>query len=229
MAAVKALEKANNTYLGVAYEKFGNTHSNKFLLYGPEGLVWDYSKAHTVPIVEANITAGPATIPIEDTPFGRLGGAICYDMDFPLYIRQAGEQGVDIMLQPSWTWSAMGERHFYDNALRAVENGFTLFRCSSDGISGIVSPYHRFWSTSFSGVTDQLTFTLPLQKSVTTVYVLFGWLFEWVCLACSCLFWITVLLPGSYVQQLTAPATTFFGSEYEAFEAAHPQHLYHPL
>lgn len=43
---------------------------------------------------------------------------------------------VDLFLQPSWTWNDINRRHFNENAIRALENGFTMFRCSSDGESG---------------------------------------------------------------------------------------------
>lgn len=71
---------------------------------------------------------GPARLPHADTPYGRVSGAICFDMDHPSYVREAGLQRVDLMLQPSWTWGSIGQRHFATDALRAVENGFSLLR-----------------------------------------------------------------------------------------------------
>ncbi|GFR43434.1 hypothetical protein Agub_g4515 [Astrephomene gubernaculifera] len=107
----------------------GGSSSNHFVLLGPDGVVvWDYLKAFPVPLVEAGVVAGPAHLPVADSPYGRLGGAICFDMDQPQYVRQAGAAAVQLMLQPSWTWGAVGPRHVASNALRAVENGFTLLR-----------------------------------------------------------------------------------------------------
>ena len=45
---------------------------------------------------------------------------------------------MDLLLQPSWTWGAILSRHMEGNAVRAVENGFSLLRCSSQGESGVV-------------------------------------------------------------------------------------------
>ena len=42
------------------------------------------------------------------------------------------------MLQPSWTWGAILSRHMEGDAVRAVENGFSMLRCSSQGESGVV-------------------------------------------------------------------------------------------
>ena len=46
---------------------------------------------------------------------------------------------VDLVLQPSWTWGAILSRHMEGDAVRAVENGFSMLRCSSQGESGVVS------------------------------------------------------------------------------------------
>jgi len=94
-----------------------------------------YVKRHPVPIIEADALAGkayssgPPSLP--SSPFGRLAGAICFDMDFPQWVRKGGREGVSLLLQPSWTWGPLGQLHAYGSAVRAVENGFNLFRCSS--------------------------------------------------------------------------------------------------
>jgi hypothetical protein len=64
--------------------------------------------------------------------------------DFPSWVRGAGWDKVDVFLQPSWTWGPIGPLHAYDNAYRAVENGFQLLRCSSGGLSGAISPTYTW-------------------------------------------------------------------------------------
>lgn len=97
-------------YLGVTYSQFLNEHlvqsKNMFTLFDPQGQVaFEYQKSHPVAMVETTVVAGPNKLPVADTEkFGRLGGAICFDLDFPNFIAQAGDQKVDILLQPSWTW-----------------------------------------------------------------------------------------------------------------------------
>lgn len=58
-----------------------------------------YHKAHPVPSIEADVKAGPYKLQWVDTPYGRIGAAICFDFNYPTFIRQAGKDGVDIMLQ----------------------------------------------------------------------------------------------------------------------------------
>lgn len=60
---------------------------------------------------------------VVDTPFGRLGLTVCYDLRFPELYRYLAEQGAEILLVPSAFTSATGEPH-WELLLRAraVEN-----------------------------------------------------------------------------------------------------------
>ncbi|GLC43321.1 hypothetical protein PLESTB_001340700 [Pleodorina starrii] len=170
--------------------------TNHFVLLGPNGsTLWDYRKAFPVPIIEAQVVAGPPRLPTAPSPYGTLGGAICFDMDRPQYVRQAGAAGVALLLQPSWTWGAVGPRHFASDALRAIEDGFTIFRCSSDGVSGVVSPRGVAAHYLLTGEQDVLTFSLPLQPRVRTAYVVFGWALEWANLAAAVALLALLALP----------------------------------
>ncbi|CAI5930754.1 unnamed protein product [Closterium sp. NIES-64] len=133
-------------YIGASYMKriSPEQFTNSFALIGPTGApMLRYNKSHPVPSVEGDVLPGDGTLPVVDTPLGRLSVAICFDLQFPALISQAGRQGVDILLQPSWTWGAIGHVTFETDAVRAAENGLTLLRCSSIGVSGVVSPYYR--------------------------------------------------------------------------------------
>lgn len=224
-----------SVYIGVSYFKiydgadYGTNHFALIASSSPTSntttaaaatTVWNYRKAHPVPLVESNVKAGPAKIPVYNTAdYGKLAGAICFDMDYAQYIVQAGRAGVNIMLQPSWTWNAINYRHFDGNALRAVENGFTLFRCSSDGESGIVSPHGKVLSRTYTGhdpVTSTATFTLPLyhhnkddfnnKNTKSHVHTLFatagGFIFEYVCLAFAVLYIIAAVVPKSTLRSV---------------------------
>jgi predicted amidohydrolase len=60
---------------------------------------------------------------IFDTPLGRLGVAICYDVEFPLIGRALGEAGAEIILAPSCTDTRAGAYRVRTGALaRALEN-----------------------------------------------------------------------------------------------------------
>ncbi len=60
---------------------------------------------------------------VVDTPFGKLGLTVCYDLRFPELYRYLAEQGAQILLVPSAFTAATGEPH-WELLLRAraVEN-----------------------------------------------------------------------------------------------------------
>jgi len=98
-----------------------------------------------------------------------------------------------VLLQPSWTWGALGGRHFAIDALRAVESGATLIRCASDGISGAVSPYGERLYQRYTAASDFAAFTVPAPRTpVWTLYSRLGFVFGWFCVAFAALYWLTL-------------------------------------
>ena len=60
---------------------------------------------------------------VVDTPFGRLGLAVCYDLRFPELFRRMTEQGVEIVALPSAFTAITGKAHWATLVrARAVEN-----------------------------------------------------------------------------------------------------------
>lgn len=184
--------------LGITYEKaLPNNEfvTNRFALLSSAtatsnnnntaSILWNYQKAHPVPLIEDNVQPGSGELFYSHTAYGSLSGAICFDLDYPQYIAQIGRKNVDIVLQPSWTWNAIYSRHFEGNAIRAIENGFTLFRCSSDGESGIVDPYGKIIAratTGHGGEGDAYriqVFSLPLQSGYTPMFPVLGFVVEY--------------------------------------------------
>ncbi|MBE0510844.1 MAG: carbon-nitrogen hydrolase family protein [Gammaproteobacteria bacterium] len=103
------------------------------LLYNDRGeLAARYDKLHMfdVKITESNerynesetIQAGNEIV-VVDTPFGRLGMAICYDLRFPGLFRQMSEAGAEIIVLPSSFTAITGKAH-WDVLVRAraIEN-----------------------------------------------------------------------------------------------------------
>lgn len=70
----------------------------------------------------ATFSAGKQPI-IADTPFAKIGMAVCYDLRFPELFRLLGEGGADIMVLPSAFTAFTGEAH-WETLLRAraIEN-----------------------------------------------------------------------------------------------------------
>jgi len=155
---------------------------NQAVLVDPHGrTVWTYDKAHPVPGMD-RIAAGDGRVPAVDSAYGRMANVICFDADFPDLMRQRA--GVDLMLVPANDWREMGRVHTEMAAMRAVENGYSLIRSDSHGVSGAFDPLGRSVATAdyFTAAQQTMTAAVP-TRGVRTVYTAVGDVFAWLCLA----------------------------------------------
>ena len=163
----------------------GPAVEDEAVLLDPTGkVVWTYEKTHLVPFQETGVVIpGNGKVPWVDTPFGRLAGVICFDLDFPGTIRQAGQAGADLLLAPSNDWQAVDPLHTQAAAFRAIENGFSLVRQTSHGLAMAVDYEGHVLAASDFFTTDQQVMVayLPMH-GVRTIYAAIGDLFAWLCL-----------------------------------------------
>ncbi|WAH60050.1 nitrilase family protein [Pseudomonas silvicola] len=76
------------------------------VLIGPEGLIGKYRKAHLWNQEKLWFTAGDLGFPVFDTPIGRIGLLICWDIWFPEAPRLLAQQGADIICSlNNWVWT----------------------------------------------------------------------------------------------------------------------------
>jgi apolipoprotein N-acyltransferase len=159
---------------------------NKAVLIDPPGAeLLSYRKSAAVPGFEAQRKVqGDWRIVTSDTPYGRVATAICYDLDFPSFIRQVGLTGADLLLVPANDWEAVKQMHLVPAVFRAVENGVAIVRATSRGVSAAVDPLGRVLATMdhFATTERVMVAQMPLA-SVHTVYARFGDWFAWLCVA----------------------------------------------
>jgi apolipoprotein N-acyltransferase len=161
---------------------------NKLIFILPDGnIAWEHMKAALVPGTEAIITIPGdgilKTVNIPVVPVGPVTGAICYELDFPQLIRQAGRSSSSLLLAPANDWPAIKHMHAAMARTRAIENGLAVIRPTSGGISIAVDPYGRIVSQVdyFQSRGGALDAVLPV-KPVATLYSSFGDLFAWLVL-----------------------------------------------
>ena len=66
-----------------------------------------YRKVHLWDAESTIFTPGDAPAPVVDLPFGRVGLMICYDLEFPEWVRLAALDGADLIAAPV-NWPAAG-------------------------------------------------------------------------------------------------------------------------
>lgn len=183
------LARKREIYLGVAVGTWNTAGAkpleNKLLLLDPKGdVIWENWKARPVPGGEAAITAlDDGLIKSAETPYGRLGGVICFDMDFPGLLKQAGQANVDIMLVPSNDWKEIDPWHSHMARVRAIEQGFNLVRHTSNGLSVAADYQGRVLNTmDHYTAGDRVLISQVPVKGRTTIYSRIGDSFAWLCL-----------------------------------------------
>lgn len=108
---------------------------NKTLLINPQGHILNtFHKNHPVPMAERS-QPGDGRIPAIQTPYGTLAPSICYDADFIGTMRQLGQQKIGLLLLPSGDWYSISPYHSYMAVLRGIENGTSIARQVSGGLS----------------------------------------------------------------------------------------------
>lgn len=123
---------------------------------------------------------GNGILQTTDTPYGRLSGAICWDMDFPSIIRQSGQNGTDILLAPAGDWREISPFHAQMSVFRAIENGVSLVRQADNGLSIATDPYGRVLAAvdHFASSERIMRAQVPIE-GITTAYAIIGDVFAW--------------------------------------------------
>jgi predicted amidohydrolase len=131
-------------------ERDGDLLHNAAALVGPDGLVGTYRKTHLPFLgVDRFVTPGDE-LPVWETPLGRIGVEICYDLRFPEVTRTLALRGADLVCHPTNFPMAARVQTEVITTARAAENRVYLLtanRCGQErwaefcGRSQIVDPY----------------------------------------------------------------------------------------
>jgi predicted amidohydrolase len=131
-------------------ERDGDVLRNAAVLVGPDGLIGAYRKTHLPYLGVDRFVAPGDELAVWDTPLGRIGIEICYDLRFPEVTRTLALQGADLVAHPTnFPLAARVQTEVVTRA-RAAENRvyvLTANRVGTErwgefcGWSQIVDPY----------------------------------------------------------------------------------------
>lgn len=124
-------------------EKTQKFYAASLLLNSQGELVARYNKIH---LFDVDVTDGFGSyresdsyvagddVVVAETPWGKLGLAICYDLRFPEMFRKLQDAGADFVVLPSaFTW-VTGQAHWEVLIrARAIENQFYMLACNQGG------------------------------------------------------------------------------------------------
>ena len=152
------LEKKRGGYYNVAY------------VYGPNGLIHMHDKTHIFPAEADWHTREGDVMEAFDLPFARVGFNVCYESEIPECAASLTEQGAEIILCPSFTFSEFGfwrVRHCAQ--ARAIENQIYFVHCATGGKlpqgplpngftrSSILGPCDKPWSAPNGVIAEART------------------------------------------------------------------------
>ena len=117
--------------------------ANRSLLFSPEGSLFaHYDKIHLFDVKlptgevhrESDLIAPGSDLVLADTPLGKIGLSICYDVRFPQLYRALSQKGAQILAVPSAFTVPTGKAH-WEVLLRAraIENGCFVIAAGQTG------------------------------------------------------------------------------------------------
>ena len=154
--------------------RYGQTISdNKIVMFAPDG-----TRAFTyVKTMSWYPTGSDGVLKTVDTPYGRIGAAICFDMDFPSFIHKLGALRADIVLVPAFDRERIRPYHTEVGLLRGLENGFSVVRQTNDGTSMAIDGSGRVLARQeFFETSDRLMLSDVPTRRVPSLYAVIG---EW--------------------------------------------------
>ncbi|MGA2976542.1 MAG: nitrilase-related carbon-nitrogen hydrolase [Spirochaetia bacterium] len=146
---------------------------NKIVMFAPDG-----ARAFTyVKTMSWYPTGSDGVLKVVNTPYGKIGSAICFDMDFPSFIHRLGALRADIVLVPAFDTERIRPYHTEVGLMRGLENGFSVIRQTNKGTSMAIDGSGRILARQeFFETSDHLMLAdVPTQR-VPTLYRALG---EW--------------------------------------------------
>jgi apolipoprotein N-acyltransferase len=140
-----------------------------------------YAKQHLLPPFESRYQPGNELV-LRDSPSGRLGLAICKDMDFPDLGRRYAQAGASILLVPAWDFGADGWLHSRMAVLRGVEGGFAVARAARGGRLTLSDDRGRILAEADSAAAEVASVLAPVRPGGGgTLHARLGDAFAWLC------------------------------------------------
>lgn len=104
--------------------------------------------------IESQTIEPGSDVVVVDTPFGRLGFAICYDLRFPELFRSMSQEGVEVLVLPSAFTAITGKAHWeilvraraienLSYVIAAAQGGYHFNGRETYGDSMIIDPWGR--------------------------------------------------------------------------------------
>jgi apolipoprotein N-acyltransferase len=166
---------------------------NTAVVFGPDGAELDrYDKVRRVPfgeyvplrnlldpIAHAQLPPKDAVVGTApnaaDSPAGRVGMVISWEVFFPRRVRSAANDGAEIILNPtngsSYWLTQVQTQQIASSTLRAVESGRWLVQAAPTGFSAVIDPSGNVFDRTDVGTRDVAQRQVQLRRGSTIAMV----------------------------------------------------------
>lgn len=159
-------------------EPVGTGRYNEVAAFSPDGkALGSYGKSHPGEFA-GDFSARQGEYLVYDTPWGRFGSIICFDLDFTDSARNVARLGANVLAVSSNDVTGIAEKHYTHLVFRAIETRQAVVKADSAYDSAIIDPYGRILARQMSkqGSRTTLVADVPIGSG-DTLYVRFGdWL-----------------------------------------------------
>jgi predicted amidohydrolase len=179
----RACERLDAYVICGMLQRDGDLLRNAAVFVGPEGLIGTYWKTHLPFLgVDRFVTPGDE-LTVWDTPLGRIGIEICYDLRFPEVTRTLALKGADLVAHPTNFPMAAKIQTELITVARAAENRVYLLTANRVGKerwgefcgwSQIVDPYGKRLAEAGETGEALLVADVDVEKARDKDYVIPG-------------------------------------------------------
>jgi apolipoprotein N-acyltransferase len=177
--------KENKIYLGMAVFSLpkdfpSKPAENKIIWITPQGKIgFEYLKSFPTP--GEIVLKGDLQPKVIFAQSFNLSSVICFDMNFPGFIREFGRRNVDILCVPGHDWREITPYHTNITLFRGIENGFSIFRTTGNGLSAAFNSDGSLISklNSFDSQEKIMYADVPIHRRFA-LYPIIGDFLPWV-------------------------------------------------
>lgn len=170
---VRAWCKRNSKYLiagGKDTAPIGDFYNTAFVVDPNGEIIFKQAKAVPIQFFKDGLPAPHQAV--WNSPWGKIGLAICYDLSYTRVIDDLAGQGAQVIINPTMDladWGATQHQlHSRIPPMRAAEYGIPIFRLASSGVSQAIDARGRVLASApFPGEESVLAATLPLANTAT--------------------------------------------------------------
>lgn len=144
---------------------------NEIFMIAPDGkIAFDYEKT-----ISWYPSESDGIIDTLETPYGKIASVICFDADFPRFLRKVAKEDIDILILPKFDTKLISPGHTYSGFFRGIEGGYSIVSQVNKGVSaamdyrGNVLAYQDFFTTD-----EQIMIADIPTKGRSTIYTFLG-------------------------------------------------------